>query len=97
MYCFGSFPRLLAFPAPHNKRTTAFWHSLTMTPTSYRGWHVVSSPVGFCLDTAALLRGGYQLAALVENRLADFGYFSSGCSTATQRLSASCYQPEAHT
>lgn len=59
-----------------------------MTPTNYRGWRVIFSPVHFSLDTAALQRESYRLALLVHNQLTEFSHTTYWPNSAIQRLSS---------
>ncbi|MDF7814853.1 hypothetical protein [Hymenobacter sp. YC55] len=88
MYCLGSFSSLLFFPSTRVKRAHAFWSSLTMSPTNYRGWRVVFSPVHFFLDTAALQRESHRLALLIQNQVTDISHNASWPSSAIHQLSS---------
>ena len=67
-----------------------------MTPTNYRGWRVVFSPVHFSLDTAALQQVSYRLALFVENQLSDFSHTTYWPNSAIQRLSSVYHKTGPH-
>ena len=66
-----------------------------MTPTNYRGWRVVFSPVHFFLDTAALQHESHRLALLIQNQVTDLSHNASWPSSALRQLSALYSKPGA--